>query len=81
MHQHYLDAMAVVVSIGKPDLFITFTCNPQWPEIQKELYPGQRPEDRPDIVARVFKLYLKDLLKLIIKLQFFGPVIAYVYSI
>ena len=42
MHQHYLDAMAIVLNVSKPDLFITFTCNSQWPEIQNELYPGQR---------------------------------------
>jgi hypothetical protein len=27
---------------GKPDLFITMTCNPQWPEIQRELRLGRR---------------------------------------
>ncbi|TKR76293.1 hypothetical protein L596_017452 [Steinernema carpocapsae] len=42
-HQYYQDAMALVREFGKPDFFITFTCNPQWPE------------DRPDLVARVFK--------------------------
>ena len=74
MHQRYLDAMAMVLRVGKPDLFITFTCNPKWPEIQNALYPGQTPSDRPDIVARVFKMYLKDMLRLIIKLEFFGKV-------
>ena len=34
MYQLYLDAMAIVSALGKPDLFITFTCNPKWPEIQ-----------------------------------------------
>ncbi|XP_066934759.1 uncharacterized protein [Clytia hemisphaerica] len=28
MHQLYLDAMAVVSKHGKPDAFLTFTCNP-----------------------------------------------------
>ena len=33
MHQKRLDAMAYVSEFGKPDLFITFTTNPEWPEI------------------------------------------------
>lgn len=32
MHQHYQDAMAIVRKYGKPHYFITFTCNPSWPE-------------------------------------------------
>jgi Helitron helicase-like domain at N-terminus len=35
------DAVAIVRRYGKPDLFITFTCNPCWPEIAAELLPGQ----------------------------------------
>ena len=81
MHQRYLDAMAMVLRVGKPDLFITFTCNPKWPQIQQQLYPGQKAEDRPDLVARVFKMYLKDMLKLIVKMEFFGKVKGFAYSI
>ena len=33
MVQKYQDAMAIVRKYGKPDLFITFTCNPNWAEI------------------------------------------------
>ncbi|TKR70673.1 hypothetical protein L596_022667 [Steinernema carpocapsae] len=33
--QAYQDAMAIVTEFGAPDLFITFTCNPKWPEILK----------------------------------------------
>ena len=32
MYQNYLDAMSIVQHFGKPSLFITMTCNPQWPE-------------------------------------------------
>ncbi|GBO11991.1 hypothetical protein AVEN_7680-1 [Araneus ventricosus] len=28
MHQNYQDAMAMVRKFGRPDLFVTFTCNP-----------------------------------------------------
>ena len=31
-HQQYRNAMAIVRAFGKPDLFITFTCNPKWPD-------------------------------------------------
>lgn len=30
MTQKYQDAMSIVRKKGKPDLFITFTCNPKW---------------------------------------------------
>ena len=29
----YLDAMALVRKYGKPDVFVTMTCNPNWEEI------------------------------------------------
>ena len=61
---------------GKPDLFITFTCNPQWPEILAALQPGQIPADRPDIVARVFKLKLEEFLDDIAKGEIFGELAA-----
>ena len=53
--------MAVVSQRGRPDLFITFTCNPKWPEIQGALQPGEVAEDRFDIATRIFKLKLKAL--------------------
>ena len=31
MQQRFQDAMVMIMKIGKPDLFITFTCNPNWP--------------------------------------------------
>lgn len=41
MFQRYQDAMALVGKYGKPDMFITMTCNLSWTEIQNELLPGQ----------------------------------------
>ncbi|SGY53294.1 BQ5605_C006g03744 [Microbotryum silenes-dioicae] len=55
MVQLYQDAMAIVRAFGAPDLFITMTCNPAWPEIINALLPGQTASNRPDIVARVFQ--------------------------
>ena len=40
---------------------MTFTANPQWPEITENLLPGQDAKDRPDLVVRVFNLKRKAL--------------------
>ncbi|XP_074318083.1 uncharacterized protein LOC141654868 [Silene latifolia] len=63
---------------GNPHLFITFTANPKWPEIEAmlQLIPGQKVEDRPDIVARVFRLKLKQLMHCLKKDEYFGATIA-----
>ena len=61
-HAHFQDAIAIVRVYHIPDFFITFTCNPQWPEIQNSLLPGQQANDRPDIVARVFKQKLNQFI-------------------
>ena len=56
------DALAINRFYGGADLFITATANPNWPEITGELFPGQTPSDRCDLVARVFKLKMDSLL-------------------
>ena len=57
-----------------PDLFITFTCNTKWQEIADALavIPGQRPDARPDIVSRVFKLKVDELVSELKKGTYFG---------
>lgn len=55
MHEYAQDAMTYVRYYGRPDLFITFTCNPKWVEIAQLLLPGQTSSDRHDITARVFR--------------------------
>ncbi|GBO22796.1 hypothetical protein AVEN_157229-1 [Araneus ventricosus] len=81
MQQNYQDAMAMVRKFGKPDLFLTFTCNPSWSEILNSMEGVQRPEDRPDIIVRVFNMKLKELLEDIFKHGIFGTVLAYIYVI
>ena len=78
MIQNYQDAMAICRRYGNPDLFITFTCNPKWPEITRALakIPGQKPEDRPDIITRIFKMKLDNLLSTIKNEKIFGVIIA-----
>ena len=81
LHQLYHDAMAIVRKYGSPDLFITFTCNPNWEEIRRELHPGQSAFDRPDLTARVFRLKLKELLQDLFSHGIMGRVIGRVYVI
>ena len=81
LHGRYQDAMAVVRKHGKPDLFITFTCNPRHPDIMENLLPHQQPQDRPDIVARVFKGQVEELLDDLKVKHIFGRPVALVYTI
>ncbi|CAC5414460.1 unnamed protein product [Mytilus coruscus] len=81
MHQLYQDAMAIVRKFGKPDLFITFTCNPNWPEVKNSLIGTHSSADQPDLTTRVFHLKLKDPLKDIVDKQVFGKTLAYVYVV
>ncbi|KAF8771706.1 hypothetical protein HNY73_019086 [Argiope bruennichi] len=77
MQEYIQDAM----TYGRPDLFITFTCNPNWKEIQTLLLPGQQTIHRHDITARVFKQKLKSLIDFIVKYSVFGITRCWLYSI
>jgi hypothetical protein len=81
MQQNYQDAMAIVRKHGKPDLFITFTCNPNWNEVALALKKGQVPNDRPDIVARVFKQKLNQLIYDLNQNHIFGVPIVHAHVI
>lgn len=63
MKERCADAMSIFAKHGAPDLFITFTANPKWLEITENLQRGEQACDRPDLVARVFKLKLKSLIQ------------------
>ncbi|KAL8101721.1 hypothetical protein AgCh_033567 [Apium graveolens] len=78
MQQNYQDSLAVCKEYGHPDLFVTFTCNPQWVEIQRALAAtGCRDASaRPDIVARVFKLKLDAMMSDFTKKDVLGRVLA-----
>ncbi|KAG5565561.1 hypothetical protein RHGRI_001464 [Rhododendron griersonianum] len=81
MRRRYLDAIALVQRFGKPDLFITVTCNPDWKEIKDSLKQGQLAQDRPDLTARVFRAKLQDLKDQLFKKSIFGKVAAHVHAI
>ncbi|XP_071651759.1 uncharacterized protein [Temnothorax longispinosus] len=76
MQERYQDAMSLVRKFGKPDIFITMTCNPQCPEIKENL-DGCPVEYRPDLVAKTFSLDVKEVLKDIVQNRILGNVIAY----
>jgi hypothetical protein len=48
------------------------TTNSHWPEIQRELLPGEKWENRPDLVSRVYRMKLLMLLDLIQNKNVFG---------
>jgi len=79
--QNYHDGIAICRVYGPPDLFITFTCNPKWPEITSTILEGEHPNDRPDIIVRVFHMKLQQLLEDIRSGSIFGPISAILYSI
>lgn len=81
MIQNYHDGIAICRVYGTPDLFITFTCNPKWPEIELMLQQGQQPNDMADIIVRVSHIKLQELLNDIKSGLIFDPINAILYSI
>ncbi|XP_074108441.1 uncharacterized protein LOC141533449 [Cotesia typhae] len=81
MHERTQDAMTDVRHFGRPDLFITFTCNPKWSEIEDLLRQGQKSYDRHDIIARVFCLKVKHMMNLLTKGCIFGNVRCNMYTV
>jgi hypothetical protein len=81
MQQRFQDSMAIARYFGQVDIFMTVTTNPLWPEITRELLPGQTAYDRPDLVSRVFQMKKKAIIDFIYKHGIFGSAVAYVYTI
>jgi len=73
--------MAIINHFKKPDLFVTFTCNPKWPEIARALLPYQTATNKPDLIVHVFHQKLQELLKDLYDKHYFSKIIAYVYII
>ncbi|XP_027158647.1 uncharacterized protein LOC113760290 [Coffea eugenioides] len=81
MRRRYMDAMSLVQRYGKPDIFLTMTCNPSWPEIKKHLADEDEIQNRPDLVSRVFRAKIEQLKDDLFKKNLFGEVAAYTYVI
>ena len=81
MIQNCQDALAINRHFGGPDLFMTVTANPNWPEVKESLGPGETPSDRPDIIVRTFHLKVKQILKDIYTNGIMGHAVARVWTI
>lgn len=74
------DAMAICKKFGYPDLFLTFTCNSRWMQIQRHLSKSSNQAVyRPDICCRVFHIKLEQMMADFKSRKVFGRVIVGVY--
>ncbi|GFO16347.1 DNA helicase [Plakobranchus ocellatus] len=80
MFEKRQDFRCYVRQYGRPDLFITITRNPKWPEITDNLLENQQPHDRPGLIVRVFKQKLNKAMTLM-KSGCFGTLQAWLYPI
>lgn len=78
-HALYLDALALPAAFHLPDLFVTITFNPEWPELSRLMPAGGNIHDHPDVAARVFWLRFSRIMKDIIDHAVFGEVLSYCY--
>lgn len=80
MVQNYQDAMAICRVMGYPDLFITFTCNSSWPEVQRfSKKHNVVAANRTDMLCRLFKLKLDCLMHFLKEQKLFGPIRAGIF--
>jgi hypothetical protein len=77
----YHDAMALPTVLGRPDIFLTMTCNPGWPEIRDNIPAGSDPLHHADLVARVFYAKWMALLDDIHAGAIFGEVLGFCWRI
>nr|VDC94634.1 unnamed protein product [Brassica oleracea] len=67
---------------GFPDLFITFICNPKWPEVTRYLSERKlQTEDRPEIACRIFKMKLDSLMEDLTDNEIMGKTVASMYTV
>ena len=75
--RHHMSALAknalvLVSEYGPLHVFLTLTCNPDWPEIKSQLLVGQSAFDRPDVTVTVFKSRLDQIKANIRHGKYFG---------
>ncbi|XP_074351616.1 uncharacterized protein LOC141690740 [Apium graveolens] len=83
MQQNFQDALAVCRYIDHPDIFLTMTTNPLWDEIIQMMkhIPHCSPQNSPDVIARVFKLKLDQIIDDIKKKNYFGVCLGVMYVV
>ncbi|GFX05050.1 hypothetical protein TNCV_3439141 [Trichonephila clavipes] len=74
LQEYTQDAFTYVRTYGRPDLFVTFTCNPSWLDVTQELMSEQKATDRHGIAARVFRLKVQKLMNVVRKSIWRRPV-------
>ncbi|GJQ89493.1 DNA helicase [Tanacetum coccineum] len=69
MYSHYLDALAIFQVLKNPQFFIKFTCNVNWPEVNRYIkhYPELTATDKADVVYCGWSMLIKYLFKYISK--------------
>ena len=63
------------------NFFLTITADPNWPEIEEALLPGQTSADRPDLAVRVFHKKVEELKADIFKCGYLSKTVARVWTI
>lgn len=84
MNLNYQKAMTIVRKKGRPDLFITMTFNPNWPEIKRivtKFRPGTTCNDIANICVRLFYIKCRAILSDIISGKVFGYVISWFWVV
>ena len=81
LRERYLNALAMVQVFDKPDLFVTFTCNPRRPEIRGALMGASSVNDRADIITPAFNLRFQAFLADIWQRSALGRVSGHSYAI
>ncbi|XP_071724388.1 uncharacterized protein [Rutidosis leptorrhynchoides] len=81
MRQKYIDAMTLVQKFGKPDIFLTVTCNPNWQEIKEHLMAHEESQNRADLNVRIFHAKFKQIREDLFEKRIFGDFAAYTYVI
>ncbi|KAK1359003.1 hypothetical protein POM88_043477 [Heracleum sosnowskyi] len=83
MQQNFQDSLALCKEYGHPDLFVTFTCNPKWVEIQRSLAIAGSGDAsvRPDLIACIFKLKLDAMMSDFMKKDVVGRVLAGAFGV
>ena len=77
LYGKYQDSMRICQEYWPPTFFITLTGTPNWKQIQSNLAPGMKAEDRPNLVARVFKQKFDTLMDCLIKCKQLGTVVSH----
>ena len=77
----YADITETLATSGKPDIFVTMTCNPNWHEIQDALLPVQTLQDHPELVAQVFRSKLETMKEMLTKKHVTGVLKADIYVV